>query len=159
MSAIVAVLTSDWGQRLGWMLVHSLWELGLIALAYSLVLALLPRAAATVRYAAGCVALLCMILTLPVTLACIDQNPLPLRIAKNEPAAFDVTLTPERSAKQENSTPLKPSDDSFKLHGADFLNRGVNPPAKLDGTISWHGMIIPLLPWLTALWFVGVILF
>jgi beta-lactamase regulating signal transducer with metallopeptidase domain len=48
-------------QALGWALVHSLWEIGLVALIAGLVLGAMRGRSPQMRYAAGCVALLAML--------------------------------------------------------------------------------------------------
>src|SRR6476660_5652562 len=68
MNSIGAGLVDVWSERLGWMLVHSIWEVGTVAFAYALALLFIPRSAAGARYLAGCVALVCMIVSLPATL-------------------------------------------------------------------------------------------
>src|SRR5436305_14922269 len=49
-------------QRLGWTLVHTLWQGVVLAAALALVLRLLRGAPSHVRYAAGCTAMVMMVL-------------------------------------------------------------------------------------------------
>src|SRR4051794_23639710 len=74
MSIAVAGLFSGWADRVGWMLVHSIWEVGVVGVFYAVVLAALPRQASTARYVSGCVALLVMAISLPVTFAVLGPS-------------------------------------------------------------------------------------
>jgi beta-lactamase regulating signal transducer with metallopeptidase domain len=60
-----AMLTSRaphvWVETIGWVLVHSLWQGTLLALALALLLGILPRARSGVRYAAACITMLGML--------------------------------------------------------------------------------------------------
>ena len=63
LSSLSSLLTEPIVQRLGWTLVHSLWEGVLIAAALAGVLRLLLRGApATFRYAAACAAMSMLVL-------------------------------------------------------------------------------------------------
>jgi hypothetical protein len=55
-------LATDLVQRLGWTLLHSLWQGAAVAAAFGVLLLLIPRAKANARYVAGCVSLLAMFL-------------------------------------------------------------------------------------------------
>ena len=63
--------------RVGWMLLHSLWEVTLVGLGLAVVLVLLKRRSANARYVAGCVALLLM--------AVLPMATLPLLVPSVEP--------------------------------------------------------------------------
>lgn len=61
-------------ERVGWTLLHSLWQLAAVALTLTLVLALLRRRSPQARYAAGCLAL-AAIVALPIV-TFVSLNPL-----------------------------------------------------------------------------------
>ena len=54
-------------QRLGWTLVHFVWQAAAIALALAIALKLLRKSAANLRYAIGCMALVLIVLMPMVT--------------------------------------------------------------------------------------------
>jgi formylglycine-generating enzyme required for sulfatase activity/beta-lactamase regulating signal transducer with metallopeptidase domain len=62
MTDLLNVFSSSVMERLGWTLLHSLWQFTLIAVVLGVVLALIPRRAANVRYLTACVALLAMLI-------------------------------------------------------------------------------------------------
>jgi beta-lactamase regulating signal transducer with metallopeptidase domain len=66
MTSLHALIDNALLQNLGWTLVHSIWQLALVALALAVVLALLGDSSARARYCASCLALLAM-LALPAT--------------------------------------------------------------------------------------------
>ena len=55
------ILEASWAERIGWTLLHSLWQIALIAGVYALVAALLRKRSAQARYLCGCAALLAML--------------------------------------------------------------------------------------------------
>jgi len=70
MTGFSATLSSDWMQTMGWTLLHSLWEVALVAAMVVFVLATLHRRSANVRYAIACAGLLAAVL-LPVVTYCL----------------------------------------------------------------------------------------
>ncbi len=59
------LLQADWAERIGWTLLHSVWQIALVTALYALVPVLLRNHSAAVRYTFGCVALLAMV-SLPI---------------------------------------------------------------------------------------------
>jgi beta-lactamase regulating signal transducer with metallopeptidase domain len=84
-----------WGQRLGWTLVHSTWQLALIALVASLLDALFRRQSPRVRYACGVLCLFAMPVISAATWATIQvPNAPPPRASASSP---DATTSPDAS--------------------------------------------------------------
>ena len=67
-------------QRLGWTLVHSMWEIVLIGLLYALTAASMRNRPASARYALGCVMLLAMIVTPTATFLVVEAGDAPSSI-------------------------------------------------------------------------------
>jgi beta-lactamase regulating signal transducer with metallopeptidase domain/Leucine-rich repeat (LRR) protein len=67
MNALTALLSQGVAERLGWTLLHSLWEATLIAAALAIVLRLLAKSSAQLRYAAACAAMVAMALLPGIT--------------------------------------------------------------------------------------------
>jgi len=64
--------TAVW--KLGWVLVHSLWQLGAVAAAFAILLGVLRKASASARYLVSCATLVLMV-ALPVGTLCRMQAP------------------------------------------------------------------------------------
>jgi hypothetical protein len=64
---MTGAVPATWTAVLGWTLIHFLWQGTAIALALAMALAVLPRRAARIRYAASCFALLLMLIVPAVT--------------------------------------------------------------------------------------------
>jgi len=67
MNALLTLLQSPVAERIGWMLVHSLWQLALLAGVHGLLRHALRRRSANARYLAACAVMLCMVIALPLT--------------------------------------------------------------------------------------------
>jgi hypothetical protein len=61
------LLTASWAQRLGWVLIHFLWEGTIIALVLAVLLRLLTKASSQTRYALAGMALLICAIAPPIT--------------------------------------------------------------------------------------------
>ena len=68
MTGILEFLSSDSMVRLGWALVHSVWQVALLALLMAAILAALRGRSADLRYACACTGLVAMLLLPVVTL-------------------------------------------------------------------------------------------
>ncbi len=67
------ILEASWAERIGWALLHSLWQIALIAGVYALIGAMLRKRSAQARYLCGCAAMLAM-LGAPVATWLIGKN-------------------------------------------------------------------------------------
>ena len=54
MNVLDQILAADWITRLGWVLLHSLWEIALLTAVLALLLSLLRRGGANLRYLVEC---------------------------------------------------------------------------------------------------------
>jgi beta-lactamase regulating signal transducer with metallopeptidase domain len=73
-----------WGQRLGWTLVHSIWQVTLVALIAGVVLACLRRQSARVRYNLGVFCLAIMLVVPAITWSMVTISALAAVLATNE---------------------------------------------------------------------------
>ena len=73
MSSLLALLNHPLAHRLGWVLLHSLWQGALIAAAFGLVRLALRRRSANARYLAGCLGL-ALILAAPAATLLFSQT-------------------------------------------------------------------------------------
>ena len=81
MMPIQVMVVPVWVERLGWMLVHSLWQLAVVAALAAVLLRLLRNRSARMRYAMA-VAMLALMAVGPVATWClVSVEPVPLRMA------------------------------------------------------------------------------
>lgn len=149
MTAVDVMRSADtplvWVETMGWVLVHSLWQLTLLALALALLLGVVPHARARVRYAAACITLLGM-LAFPVATGIYIAND-----HTTSRAAISATT------RAHGAPPVQPSE---RMH--------TTPPAKLPNVLPARIRVLatqadvaialrPLLPFLTGVWMLGAL--
>src|SRR6266446_3611687 len=138
MNALRDLLSQPLTHRLGWALVHSLWQGVLAAAVFGLLRTVLRRRSTQARYVAGCLVLLALALAPVVTFLALSGQ------------AGDSTgtgLYPERIQPK-----LIMQAPAF-LSEFDFGATAPGPVARALGLLAW------LLPWLVAGWTIGVLLF
>ena len=94
MSILSSVLDHPFIYRLGWVLLHSVWEGALVAVGFGLLRSGLRRRSANARYVSGCVALILLVLA-PVATVLLGSSSgftgTPARIV-NDSATVSPTL-------------------------------------------------------------------
>ncbi len=144
MNSLVTLFSELWAQRLGWVLIHFLWQGTAIALLLAAVLRLLAQASSHARYVMiGSAFILCAVL----------------------PLATWIILGPQASSSMTSSTVLNPTD----LPNVESpVMRGSAPHT--DGTIELQGNVQTCwqanlsrvadvsLPYVVGLWFVGILI-
>jgi uncharacterized membrane protein len=70
MNFIDQIMAAEWITRLGWTLLHSLWEIALITAVLALLIPLLRRGSANVRYLLACGGLTLMAIV-PIVTFCV----------------------------------------------------------------------------------------
>lgn len=159
MNAVSAFLQADWAERVGWTLLHSLWQIAAVAAAYAITAFLLRNRSADGRYVLGCVAILAM-LGLPVGTYVLLPNDLP-------PAA-ELATPPSNStepaiAAAGPSAPSMHNDPSLAevLPAETTTARTVTLEATVPAQPVTTDLLAELrrfLPWITAAWLTGVLL-
>ena len=159
MNAVSAFLQADWVERVGWTLLHSLWQIAAVAAAYAIAAFLLRNRSADGRYVLGCVAILAM-LGLPVGTYVLLPHDLP-------PAAELATL-PSNSTEPAivaagPSPPSMHNDPSLAeaLPAETTTARTVTLEATVPAqpvTTDHLAELRRFLPWITAVWLTGVLL-
>jgi bla regulator protein BlaR1 len=71
------ILAADWITRLGWTLLHSLWEIALLTAVLALLLSVLRRGSANVRYLTACGGLTVMAIVPMVTYGVLPESRAP----------------------------------------------------------------------------------
>jgi len=153
MNAVVTgILSSSVAQRVGWALVHFVWQGAAVALLLALVLALLRRRSAQARWVASCAALGLMMALAVATVCMVSvkaRQALPSALVAPE-AATPVAVAPELPAVPALATPLIVSARAAPVGTADVA-----------GALPWRQqaerLVRPALPWAFLGWLVGVI--
>lgn len=155
MSAIQGLLSAPLTDRIGWALVHFLWQGAVLAIVLGTLLWLLRHRSANLRYLASCGALILMALCVPVTLSVVPASE-PAAVV--EPAAEPGThIMPEaaapapRAAEPIEMAPLAPAVGP--------ASRPL-PAAEPTMTPWWEALreaVEAHLGWLVAGWVLGVL--
>src|SRR5690242_7525575 len=74
MNMLSSYLPTGLLERTGWTLVHSVWQLALIGLVCSVVLNMMQRRSASLRYMIGCCGQLAMLLACAVTFVSVESG-------------------------------------------------------------------------------------
>jgi beta-lactamase regulating signal transducer with metallopeptidase domain/beta-lactamase class D len=143
------VETSTLVHQIGWSLIHSLWQDGLIVLMLAALLKLLSRARPQSRYFIACVALGAMII-LPVATSYV------LHVRHNEP--LDMVIDDDSAAVK--------SVDSKSPNTNVIENERIASPQKINWinrtvTETWpiSDRVENFQPWMILLWLVGVFVY
>lgn len=162
-------------ERLGWVLVHSLWQFGLIAVLAAVVVRLLRRNSAAARYAVLCMAMLLIVVvpaatwmllpafssgSLPDDLVRAFESPAGLGIDEGPgtEALFNATSTTSEMPEWDSPVPIAESIEPFEPR-----SETAQPvPASLESKLLWADwakqLLRPWLVWIVAGWSVGVVL-
>lgn len=148
--------------RLGWMLLHSLWQIALVACIHAVVWTQLRRRSANARYVAGCAAMLFMalaplgtfILTAPPDHPSIDTALSGTESAGRAPSPA-APAPPEGHSAQTARAVTSPGDAAGPTQpaGAEKRGSGVREASRV---VSWLALIRPALPWVVGLWLLGM---
>lgn len=145
-------------ERLGWTLLHSLWQGAAVAVVLALLLLAIPSTRPNMRYVASCLSLLA-ILGLSVATFCVVETMAPLIAPEtmiNDPFAEALTM-------DEPADIVTPSPDlpplPLESASAEVEALPESPPAP-EPPVPWQDRITrfaqPVLPWLALVWMLGV---
>lgn len=136
-------------QLIGWTLIHSLWEGGVIALLLALAFSAARNSAASVRYVLGMTGLALMV-ALPIVTAS--------RMSVRPEAPKSAVVAPVKPTGVSSRSDAPPSLD---LSGTFTLTAGEPKPASapvLDTRTSILRSLEPSFPFLVAAWLIGLLL-
>jgi beta-lactamase regulating signal transducer with metallopeptidase domain len=151
-------LSSEMIERLGWVLVHSVWQFAVVAIVAGMLVAVLRRRTATSRYAVLVTAML-----LIVAVPCATWMMIP------QPAAFEISDLKsqiEHTDTMETVPPLENSIDEVTLVSP---NAAIAPPIYEEGdqtrradavprAKSLTELVRPWFSWIVGGWLIGVLL-
>ena len=155
MTPLHELIASPLLARLGWVLVHFVWEGFGIALALSLVLLALRRAAPNVRYVVSCGAMAALAIVPVITFALIPQpQPVKPPHPADEPAIVPAPSVEAPSGLRLGAVATPPAEEATtRIH--------VPSVQTTSGSIGLQNLtdrISPALPWLVLGWLAGVML-
>jgi beta-lactamase regulating signal transducer with metallopeptidase domain len=148
MSAIHTLLSQQMIERLGWILIHFIWQAALVAVLLAGMLRLLHRSSANVRYATACAAL-GLIVALPLITMQFVEVTRPAAEAGPPPAALSATVAPVQEPAPVAERPAPPLVSAPPL-----VNANVTAPIPLKERLV--SAFAPALPYLVLGWLVGV---
>ena len=151
MNALGALMSNPVVPRIGWTLIHSLWQGAAAAALLALALLLLRRASANARYLAACAALLLMVAGPAVTYWHLaPATPVNVKLAELP----QLPETPPATVEPALATPLI-SPASPDIPSAPLL------PPETPAPPPWHERTVTIiesnLSWVVAAWFIGVL--
>jgi beta-lactamase regulating signal transducer with metallopeptidase domain/nitrous oxidase accessory protein NosD len=144
-------------ERLGWAVLHSLWQGAALSLLLLLVLRWLRRHSAAARYAACLLALVALLGMAVVTAWRVEISA--TSVASSVRAATPPPVPP--SEKSMAFVPAPSHEPAEPLATPSPSNDTPTAPAAIPATISprhWAERLQPWVPWIAALWFAGVVL-
>ena len=145
MNALSLLSPQEIAERIGWTLLHSVWQTALIGIVLALLLRWLRGASANLRYALACSALALVVLW-PIRTSGILSVPAHRTSVRTEPAPRQapVATAPTRQESAVRSSAPTVAVRPARVHGGSWK----------DGVVS---LARPALPYLTILWLTGVI--
>jgi beta-lactamase regulating signal transducer with metallopeptidase domain len=157
---------APWVERLGWTLIHSVWQLGLVGLAYGLILTLFSHRSANLRYLAGCAALVLMVGMSATTFLSLGDGPAGAQVVEQEPRGGEA---PDVEATRPSAPSIKPRATSapatFTATAPSEPTDGSPPPVTPPdaeagvgvGAVDRFARLRAVMPWLVAGWLLGVV--
>ena len=154
-------LQSAWAQNVGWTLLHSLWQITLIAALYAVAALGLRNRSASLRYVIGCAAMLAM-LVVPVLTFCVLPNPIETR-------EFEIVVEPAMQSSDQIHNMLVADSQGESAARTPSTERMFDPdfPAKASAMFYAEQpslfdraalFVQPWLPTATVIWLLGVLL-
>ena len=166
-----------WVERLGWTLIHTIWQFALIALAAAMLQRSLRRRSARARYAAGVILLGAMAVAPCVTCCVVDvSRPSDVKHAAGHApphagrntvercVAVPASPLPESAASEppaQGTRPRnRPAADPLAARGASVAPHAApHERPSLSWVAAFRSTLAPRLPLLVSLWLVGMALF
>ncbi len=165
MNTFQTAVASDLVQQLGWTLLHSLWQVSVIAVVLAIVLQLIPCQRSNWRYTATCLALLAVCVFSLGTYAFMNPSGAPT--ASSDANSSEVAVVDSVPNGIRHTRPVAPTAELqegnlqtehnpvFDGESADAAN-AVSSASSIAGMN--HGDVMDVvMPWLVVAWFVGAV--
>ena len=155
------LINAPWAERIGWTLVHSLWQVALIALGYALVSLMFRKQEAKVRYACGCVALLAMIGFTVGTFLMLPVDSASLGTDLNSTSAGAALPIDTGANLPQSDAPSAPIEVVSEFPVDDRAAQTVLEPSPADEpallAVFSSEALRPWMPLVTLVWLLGVV--
>ena len=135
-------------QLVGWTLVHSVWEGGVIALVLAFAFWATRSSAASLRYAIGMIGLVLMVV-LPVATAA--------RMGRESPVVQNAPAAPATSTEIASRSDREPTTNNEASLAVTSIDPVVIAPAGVDRRAWILSALEPALPWMVAAWLIGLV--
>lgn len=134
--------------RLGWAVIHSLWQGALAGLLIAVLLRLMHRRSASARHAVCLGGMLAVSIAVVVT---VLYSPQP-RSARPSPAPMAIS-----ALAMKPNLPGTAIDDAAPAQSKSVTTGRVRKAARVPAE-PWSARIAPAIPWISAVWLLGVLL-
>ncbi|MDP9177834.1 MAG: HEAT repeat domain-containing protein [Gemmatimonadota bacterium] len=145
-------------QLMGWTLVHSVWEGGVIALVLALAFWATRGSAASLRYAIGMIGLALMVVLPVATAARMDRQSSVVPSATKSPATPSAISAPASPSGVVSRSDPEPSSNAEALLAASSVEPAVTSAVIFDRRTLMLSTLEPALPWIVAAWLIGLVL-
>jgi beta-lactamase regulating signal transducer with metallopeptidase domain/type II secretory pathway component GspD/PulD (secretin) len=146
--ALENILSEEIIQKLGWMLLHFVWQAAVVALLLGILLAVLRKSSSNIRYIIACTAL-ALIVILPIITMQIIHVSTPQPITSIDPPPVPVMMQTQPATKEIPPAVAVKHEEPAQLESTDAVPN-----------IPWRqravGWLEPALPYLVAGWLLGV---
>ena len=152
MNALIELFSQN-AERLGWTVIHSLWQGAIAAMALGVALRLLRHRSAAARHGVCLVAMLTMLAAAVVTALLIPPQTVPVHLPRVAPETY-ATMPPSAAEVSESgstSSNLAPFPDD---HGLAHVSGAMQ---SMEIAKPWRERLTPLLPWIAGAWLLGVL--
>ena len=152
-----AILFSPLAARLGWMLLHSIWQLALVAAAVG-VLIRIGRFSAGVRYAVACLGMAAMVVAPTVTFLSVEIPEGGIAAPEADPAIIADTAVIETEAGQPAPASRTPETGAQPGRVEAVV---MTPPAEnlpTEPNLTLRTRLATLAPWFVPPWLAGMLL-
>ena len=164
-------------ERLGWVLVHSLWQFAVFAILAAVVARMLRRSSSMLRYA-FLVFSLGLIVAAPIVTGVVlpantainasnrevltPESAAEASFAGNDPESVagrlsEIPLVPSPSERQGVSPPSTTADSAPELNAEEFTRRADAQPLAIEFLNSMNELLQPWMTLIVALWAIGVL--
>ena len=166
MTWLTDILSSTETHRLGWTLLHSLWQLGFIWASFSLLAVAFRRRSASARYVAACAALAAMLLAPIVTYSIGFKDSAVATQTRDSESDSNSLLPPAINQGATDASAIAPNDIASPVDSVDIeppttaLAAAIALPTAPRQSLAdkCRSMMSPWMPWLALAWLLGVAL-
>ncbi|MHC5083206.1 MAG: hypothetical protein ACYTET_04620, partial [Planctomycetota bacterium] len=141
MGTFETILNSELAQRIGWVLVHFLWQGTAVAILCAILLATLRKAKSQLRYTIACLAMLLMAALCTGTFFVVEVNSRPVALETDAPVVSEPAAASKPAVHVVIEQPIEAAS-----------------PVQTPFWQTLPSQIERFIPWVVSIWFGGVCL-